>query len=161
MGEAISHDAETRSRVRATTVGMVFQSFHLDPVLTAVENTALAWHLGMVRVSAREARQRAGELLDLVGLGGIAHRKVASMSGGERQRVAIARALFGRPPLFLADEPTGNLDEDSAEAVAAIIWSLPRVLGTAVVVVTHDAIVGAGAQRMLRMDRGRIEEESP
>jgi ABC-type lipoprotein export system ATPase subunit len=145
------------TRVRASVVGMVFQSFHLDPHLTAVENCMMAWYLGGVgrRVAARA---RAAELVDLVGIGHLAGRRVADMSGGERQRVAIARALYTAPQVLIADEPTGNLDEDTSEVVRTLLYGLPAAMGTTVVVVTHDRAVAAGADRVLTLARGRLLE---
>lgn len=142
---------------RARNVAMVFQSFHLEPHLTAVENTMLAWFAGMGRLTRRAAAARASEVVDLVGLGHMANRRVADMSGGERQRVAIARALFREPRLLVADEPTGNLDETTAGAITALLWGLPSLTGAAVVVVTHDGHVASGADRIVHLSRGQIE----
>jgi len=136
---------------------MVFQSFHLETHLTATENTMLSWYTAGLGGGRRAARARATGLLDAVGLGALANRLIAEMSGGERQRVAIARALFTQPRLLIADEPTGNLDEQTAGIIADLLWSLPVLTGAAVVVVTHDAQVAGGADRTVRLANGHVE----
>jgi predicted ABC-type transport system involved in lysophospholipase L1 biosynthesis ATPase subunit len=156
-GVPVHSDEGARRRARAGTVGMVFQSFHLETHLTATENTMLGWYTAGLGGARRSARARATGLLDVVGLGALANRLVAEMSGGERQRVAIARALFAQPQLLIADEPTGNLDEQTAGVIADILWSLPGPTGAAVVVVTHDLQVAAGADRTVRLANGHIE----
>lgn len=137
-------------------VAMVYQSFHLEPHLTAAENAMLPWYCGRRETSVRGARRRAGEVIDLVGLHDMADRRVSQMSGGERQRVAVARALFARPRLLIADEPTGNLDEETAAEIAGLLWDLPRQTGAAVLVVTHDATVAKGASDVIVLERGRV-----
>lgn len=141
---------------RYQRVGMVFQSFHLEPHLTAEENCMLAWFCGPSTMKMTAARALARELLNDLGVAQLAERKTGSMSGGERQRVAIARALFGNPALLIADEPTGNLDEDNAGLVRDLLFALPSQRGTAVVVVTHDNTVAAGAQRNITLSKGRV-----
>ncbi len=142
---------------RARTVGFVFQLHNLLPTLTAQENVEVPM-LGQP-ISARERRQRARELLDMVGLGHRVHHLPGQLSGGERQRVAIARALANRPPLILADEPTGSLDTQAGEEVMALLRSLNREQGVTVVVVTHDPRVARSAQRILTMQDGRIVDD--
>lgn len=142
---------------RARTVGMVFQSFHLEDHLTFVENCMLSWYCTSRSLSARKAMARAIELAELVGLPHLAHRRAAAMSGGERQRTAIARALFSQPRLLVADEPTGNLDEETAAMISDLLWSLPEATGAAVVVVTHDKQVTAGADTIMRLVKGQAK----
>jgi putative ABC transport system ATP-binding protein len=149
-------DAE-RSRLRLRDIGFVFQRFFLLPMLTAFENVELPQAEAGVARPAR--RRRAAELLEYVGLTSRAGHRPSELSGGEMQRVAIARALANRPRLLLADEPTGELDQNTGEQIAALLDRLHQD-GTAVVVVTHDAAVAARAGRLLRMRDGRIVEDS-
>ena len=146
-----------RAALRQAHVGMVFQSYHLDTKLTALENCLLPWLWTSRGGTSSQVHRRAEELLQLVGIGHLAGRKVYRMSGGERQRVAIARALFASPDIVIADEPTGNLDEENAETIATILYSLPKSTGCAVVVVTHDRHVAAGADRRIALTRGTVE----
>jgi ABC-type lipoprotein export system ATPase subunit len=140
---------------RRTTVGFVFQDFGLLGALTALENIELALAFASVR-GAHRAR-RARELLDAVGLSDRARHRPATLSGGESQRVAIARALANRPRLVLADEPTGNLDEESAALVLDLLTALPADHACTLVVVTHNPTVAARADRVLRLDAGRLQ----
>ncbi|MCB0997575.1 MAG: ABC transporter ATP-binding protein [Acidimicrobiales bacterium] len=148
-------DAE-RTRDRAATMGFVFQQFNLIPVLTAVENVELPLLLAGVR--SVEARGRAEETLDRVGLGHRTRHRPNELSGGEQQRVTIARALAGRPRLVWADEPTGALDSETADSVMGLLDQLHRD-GLTLMLVTHDPAVGARAQRLIRMRDGRIESD--
>jgi putative ABC transport system ATP-binding protein len=132
---------------RQATVGFVFQHFGLLDTLNALENVELAASLGGRR--ARQRRQRARELLAAVGLHHRAGHRPSQLSGGERQRVALARAMVGEPRLLLADEPTGNLDEDSAAGVVELLESLHRDAGCTLVVVTHDRRLAARAPLQL------------
>jgi putative ABC transport system ATP-binding protein len=137
---------------RARNVGIVFQFFQLMPSLTAAENVMLPMELaGSVPAAQRFASSMS--LLERVGLAARARHLPSALSGGEQQRVALARALANAPPLLLADEPTGNLDSASAEAVYALLAALARK-GTTVVIVTHDASLAAAAHRVLRLDDG-------
>lgn len=147
------------SRLRAAAVGTVFQSFHLDPAFTAETNVFLPWYF-TATTSRRSARSRARGLLEVLGIPELANRHPGQMSGGQRQRVAIARALFTQPPLLIADEPTGNLDEDTAALVADTLYSLPDTLGTAIVVVTHDTDIAARAERRISLVRGQITTDT-
>src|SRR5947207_4044116 len=140
--------------LRNRTIGFVFQSFHLLPRTTAVDNVALP--LVYAGVRAGERRRRAEELLDRVGLGHRLRHRPGQLSGGEQQRVAIARALVTDPSLPLADEPTGNLDSATGAEVLALLEELNRESGVAVVLVTHDHEVAARARRQIRMRDGRI-----
>jgi putative ABC transport system ATP-binding protein len=145
-------DAE-RTRNRASSMGFVFQQFNLIPVLTAVENVEIPLLLAGVR--EREARGRAAETLERVGLGHRVDHRPNELSGGEQQRVTIARALAGRPRVVWADEPTGALDSESAQEVMTLMGELHRE-GLTLMLVTHDPVVGAQAQRMIRMRDGAI-----
>ena len=140
---------------RRVIVGFVFQHFGLVDVLTARENVMLALSLSRVPMGAR--RVRADEALESVGLAHRAGHRPAQMSGGERQRVAIARALVNRPRLLLADEPTGNLDDDAAVRVLDLLERLRSERGCTLVVVTHNAAVAHRADRLLRLRDGVIE----
>jgi ABC-type lipoprotein export system ATPase subunit len=139
---------------RRTTVGFVFQDFGLLGPLTAAENIELALAFAAVRGAHRSRRAR--ELLGAVGLADRAGHRPAALSGGESQRVAIARALANRPSLVLADEPTGNLDDESATLVLDLLASLPAEHACTLVVVTHNPVVASRADRVLRLERGRL-----
>jgi ABC-type lipoprotein export system ATPase subunit len=148
-----------RALYRRFRVGFVFQSYYLVPSLTAEENVALA--LTFQGVFGREARRRAAEALERVGLGRRASHRPSQLSGGEQQRVAIARAIVHQPPLLLADEPTGNLDRATAASVAAVLNDIHRDLGTTVLIVTHDEeLASATAQRVVRLRDGRVIEKA-
>lgn len=150
--------AEATARVRSTSVGIVFQAFHLEPHLTAAENVMLPWFFGSSSRRRADAQRHAETLLEHLGIADLARRRPSAMSGGQRQRVAIARALFSEPSLFIADEPTGNLDEETANDVAQQILSLSAQTGTCVVVVTHDRSVAAMADFRIELARGRFVE---
>jgi putative ABC transport system ATP-binding protein len=137
---------------RQATVGFVFQHFGLLEALTAAENVELAGTLAGVR--QRERRRRASELLEAVGLAHRAGHRPLQLSGGERQRVAIARALANRPRLLLADEPTGNLDEDSATTVIELLEQLRAEHGCTLLVVTHNRALAARAPLRIALDQG-------
>ena len=142
-----------RSRIRLTRIGFVFQRFFLLPMLTAWENVELPQ--AEAGVPKAERRSRTRELLDYVGLTGRIDHRPSQLSGGEMQRVAIARALANRPPLLLADEPTGELDETTGEQIADL-FDRVHADGTAIVVVTHNPVVAARAQRRLTMKSGSV-----
>jgi putative ABC transport system ATP-binding protein len=146
-----------RSRLRLREIGFVFQRFFLLPMLTAWENVELPQ--AEAGAGRAERRQRTGELLEYVGLAHRTGHRPSELSGGEMQRVAIARALANRPRLLLADEPTGELDQQTGEQIVSLLDRL-HADGTAVVVVTHDPAVAGRAHRLLRMRDGRIVEES-
>ncbi|MGH2728977.1 MAG: ABC transporter ATP-binding protein [Actinomycetota bacterium] len=147
------NDAD-RSRYRARKMGFIFQSFNLIPVFTAVENVELPLLLG--GASPAEARKRAEETLERVGLGPRRNHRPNELSGGEQQRTTIARALAGNPAMVWADEPTGNLDTETAGAVMGLLSELNRD-GLTLVLVTHDPAIGATAGRLIRMRDGAIE----
>ncbi|MFM7069547.1 MAG: ABC transporter ATP-binding protein [Actinomycetes bacterium] len=142
-------------RFRRTEVGLVFQMHHLLPHLDALANVGVA--MFGTHVPRRDQRRRAAELLALVGLPGLGHRRPPELSGGERQRVAIARSLANRPSLLLADEPTGSLDEASTTAVVDLLEHVRTAEQVTVVTVTHDPLLLDAADRVVRMQRGRVE----
>ena len=143
------------SHYRARHVGMIFQLHNLLPSLTASENVQIPlFELGL---RPRERRERAGELLALVGLEGREGNRPPELSGGERQRVAIARALANDPAVLLADEPTGSLDSEAGARILELLERLRRDRGLTVVLVTHDADVAARADRIVRMLDGRVD----
>ncbi|MGP1272413.1 MAG: ABC transporter ATP-binding protein [Phycisphaerales bacterium] len=146
---------------RRTQVGFVFQFYHLLPELTVLENTALGAMIGVGRLAyirrRREVLDHAAHLLEGVGLAHRLRHRPASLSGGERQRVAVARALMNGPPVLLADEPTGNLDQKTGEGVLDVLETL-RSTGQSTVMVTHDLRVAQRADRVVRMDDGRLGE---
>jgi putative ABC transport system ATP-binding protein len=146
-----------RTRDRAEHMGFIFQAFNLIPVFTAAENVELPLLLAGVGVS--ESRRRSEETLERVGLGHRKGHRPNELSGGEQQRVTIARALAGRPALVWADEPTGNLDTETASAVMDLLVELNRD-GLTLVLVTHDAAIGERAARLVRMRDGAIQSQS-
>ena len=141
------------ARVRNDKIGIVFQSFHLIPTLTARENVEVPLY---VNARAGRARQLAEEMLTLVGLHDRMNHRPHQLSGGEQQRVAIARALINRPSILLADEPTGNLDTRTGDAVLELIGNLRRELGLTVVMVTHDPLIARAADREVHLLDGRL-----
>jgi putative ABC transport system ATP-binding protein len=150
-------DDRARTRLRLTGVGFLFQRFFLLPMLSAHENVLLPMLEARVPRTEREARAR--ELLDYVGLAGRASHRPAQLSGGELQRVAIARALANRPRLLLADEPTGELDETTGEAIAALLSRL-HADGLTIVLVTHNPALAARARRTLHLRDGHVVAET-
>ncbi|PHM74272.1 ABC transporter ATP-binding protein [Xenorhabdus kozodoii] len=149
-------DADLRARMRNKEIGFVFQSFHLLAGMTATENVALP--LLYRGISASQAYNIAKEKLHLVGLSHRAAHYPADLSGGQRQRVALARALAGEPSLLLADEPTGNLDRQTAEDILLLLSSLHTDKAMTLVVITHDARVANHMQRELRITDGQLHE---
>ncbi len=145
------------ARFRGRRIGIVFQSFHLIPTMTALENVAAPLELAGVR----DARERAKAELAEVGLAARLSHYPAQLSGGEQQRVALARALAPRPSLLIADEPTGNLDETMGRAIIDLIFDLPARLGATLALVTHDSALASRCDRVIRMRSGRIEETPP
>jgi putative ABC transport system ATP-binding protein len=148
-----------RTKMRASEMGFVFQSFNLVPTLTALENVALASEYA--GVPGRFARDRARDALSSVGLADRAGPRPMELSGGEQQRVAIARSLVNAPKLLLGDEPTGNLDSKRSGEVLAMLRQLNRDRGQTIILVTHDAEVGAACDRIIRMRDGLIVGDEP
>ncbi len=151
-----------RDELRNRIFGFIFQSYHLLPELTALENvlTPLMIRYGVIAYKLRRKRlvHQARLLLDRVGLGHRCNHKPSELSGGEIQRAAIARALAGQPSILLADEPTGNLDAATGQAVLDLLRDLNREEGLTMIMVTHDAQVAAQADRVVRLTEGRIVE---
>jgi len=146
-------DEDRLARFRGARIGIVFQSFHLIPTMTALENVAIPLELR----GASDAFGRAGEELAAVGLADRAAHYPAQLSGGEQQRVALARAIAGNPAILVADEPTGNLDDATGNAIIDLIFDLKRARGTTLILVTHDAALALRCDRGVRMRSGRIE----
>ncbi len=151
---------DERAGFRARNVGFVFQTFHLLPTLTALENVLVPLELLGGR-PPRELRDRAAQLLDRVGLAGRLDHYPAQLSGGEQQRVALARAFANRPRILFADEPTGNLDQETGARVIELMEALNREAQTTVVLVTHDLELAARARRVVRLADGRIVSDTP
>jgi putative ABC transport system ATP-binding protein len=147
-------DEAARTAFRRRHLGLVFQNWNLVPSLSALDNLRLPLELVGVRGAA--ARERAQALLERLGLGELGHRFADEMSGGQQQRVAVARALVHAPSVLLADEPTGSLDAESAVAVMRLLVGACREAGASLVLVTHAAEVMGQADRLLRMDAGRL-----
>ena len=153
-----SMDEEARAALRAQHVGFVLQSFMLIPTLNALENVELP---ALLRgENSRESRTQARALLEQLGLGKRLDHLPAQLSGGEQQRVALARAFNGRPGLLFADEPTGNLDRQTGDNIADLLFSLNREYGTTLILVTHDAQLAARCDRRLRLVNGQLQEEA-
>jgi putative ABC transport system ATP-binding protein len=155
--DLFSRDEDARAALRAAKIGFVFQSFQLLPHLTALENVLLPMELSGHVPDGRNATDAARELLGRVGLGERLSHYPKYLSGGEQQRVALARAFVGRPPILLADEPTGSLDARTGEAVIELMFELNRERGSTLVLVTHDPGVAARCGRRIELAAGRIK----
>jgi putative ABC transport system ATP-binding protein len=150
-------DEDELARFRRDTIGFVFQSYHLIPTLTALENVAVPLELA----GERDALDRARTLLTEVGLRERAHHYPVQLSGGEQQRVAVARAACRQPRVLLADEPTGNLDSATGKQIIELLVALNRNLGSTLVLVTHDSALAAYADRVVTLRDGQIASDEP
>jgi putative ABC transport system ATP-binding protein len=156
-GETLNElDEDDLARFRGRNVGIVFQSFHLIPTMTALENVAIPLELA----GAADAQDRARDELVSVGLGARLNHYPTQLSGGEQQRVAVARALAPNPAILVADEPTGNLDEDTGQQIIELLFAGRRKYGTTLVLVTHDTSLAARCGRTVRLRSGHIEPAS-
>jgi putative ABC transport system ATP-binding protein len=159
-GEDIAGFSRKRlTKWRAENVGYIFQLYHLIPVLTAFENVELP--LLITSMSRAERKKKVTAALDVVGLSDRSDHTPAELSGGQEQRVAIARALIANPALLVADEPTGDLDRESATHILGLLRSLVREHGKTIVMVTHDARAAAVADRTLHLEKGKLLTEDP
>ncbi len=148
---------DERAQLRNEQVGFIFQNFQLLPTLTALENVSVPLELQ----GAKDAASRAKELLGKVGLGDRIHHYPSQLSGGEQQRVALARAFSNRPSILFADEPTGNLDEETGEKVIQLLFDLNNDAGTTLVIISHDLDLAARTQQILRLKGGQILTNEP
>lgn len=146
------------ARFRRRTLGIVFQSFHLIPSLTAHDNVGLALEIAAPQLSLSQVREQAAAALAAVGLQDRLNHRPSALSGGEQQRVGLARAMVANPPLLLADEPTGNLDQETGAIVVDLMFNLARQHRTAVVLITHDPLLAARADRVFTMMAGELTE---
>jgi putative ABC transport system ATP-binding protein len=147
-----------RTTYRASNMGFVFQFYNLLPVLSAVENVEMPLLLNGQRANAKEARRKALDALAAVGLADQASQLPGELSGGQRQRVTIARALVNNPAIVWADEPTGDLDSETAQDILDLMRTLNRENGQTFVIVTHDPHIGAQADRIINMRDGLCED---
>ena len=146
---------------RREALGILFQNFHLIPSLTALENVALTLEIAEPALPWAAVRERAAAALTDVGLGERLEHLPSALSGGEQQRVGLARAMVGNPKLLLADEPTGNLDQETGAHVIELMFKLARERGTAILLITHDPGLARKADRQLRMNEGHLSEQVP
>ena len=146
---------DERARLRGESVGFVFQNFQLLPTLTALENVMVPMELR----GQNDSRSAAAELLGKVGLGERLHHYPTQLSGGEQQRVALARAFMNRPKILFADEPTGNLDNETSDHIVELLFELNAQAGTALVLVTHNSDLAEKAGRVIRLRGGRLIED--
>lgn len=152
-------DEEQRAKIRLQHIGFVFQSFQLLPHLTALDNVLLPLRL-RADYQAKTAKAKATEMLERVGLVRQIQQKPKVLSGGEQQRVAIARALVTEPQVVFADEPTGNLDGETAKEIEGLLFQINRDLGTTLVLVTHDIKLAEQCQRQIHLENGELFEKS-
>jgi putative ABC transport system ATP-binding protein len=147
-------DEDGRARIRAQSIGFVFQSFHLLPSLTALENTSLPLELADIDPAEQQAKQK----LEEVGLAERIHHYPNQLSGGEQQRVAIARAFSGNPKILFADEPTGNLDQKTAQNIIELLFKMNKENGTTLIMVTHDNNIADRCDRQVVIAGGQLTE---
>jgi putative ABC transport system ATP-binding protein len=152
--ENLSEDE--RAAVRNASVGFIFQSFNLLPTLTALENVMVPLEL----LGKKNVKPIAVDLLQKVGLGDRMHHYASQLSGGEQQRVSIARAFANQPKILFADEPTGNLDQETGETIEALIFNLNKELGTTLVLVTHDHELAKRTDRILQLKGGKLIKDT-
>lgn len=158
-GRDIAHLSRTElTKWRSVHVGYIFQLYHLVPILSAYENIELPLLLGKLSKARRKEKILAA--LDLVGLGDRADHRPSELSGGQEQRVAIARAIVHDPDLLVADEPTGDLDRESADSIVTLLNTLATEHAKTIVMVTHDPKASAAAHRTMQLEKGRLVEES-
>ncbi|OCH43112.1 ABC transporter ATP-binding protein [Aliivibrio fischeri] len=156
LGKSLSQmDDEARAQIRSESIGFVFQSFLLIPSLTALENVTLP----AILRGEGEGIKKAKQLLDSVGLSGRETHLPSQLSGGEQQRVALARAFMTQPKILFADEPTGNLDQHTAEHIIELLFEMNQKHGTTLVLITHDPKLAEKCGRTLTIDAGQIREE--
>ncbi len=155
--EVTSRSKKELVNIRREKIGFVFQDFNLIPVLTAYENVSLV--LALLGLSDREVKKRTMELLKVVGLEGMEHRRPAKLSGGQQQRVAVARALIKEPLIVLADEPTANLDSATGESILKLMKEMNNTRGTTFIFSTHDQMVMDYADRLCRLHDGLVESD--
>jgi putative ABC transport system ATP-binding protein len=160
-GTDISNMSEDQLAIfRRKTLGILFQNFHLIPSMTALENVALTLEIAEAGRPWKEIRDRAEAALAEVGLAQRTTHLPSQLSGGEQQRVGLARALISQPRLMLADEPTGNLDQETGEHVIEMMFDLARNRGTSILLITHDPDLAHRADRLLHMNQGRLTTEA-
>ncbi len=154
-------DEDQLAVFRRNALGILFQNFHLVPSLTALENVALTLEIADPSAPWSKVRDSAAAALADVGLAARLTHLPSALSGGEQQRVGLARAMVGNPKLLLADEPTGNLDQETGAHVIELMFNLARQRGTAILLITHDASLARRADRQLRMNEGQLSEQVP
>lgn len=153
--ELTDMNEQARALLRRTSLGLLFQNAHLIPTLTALENVELT--LRLLKISARERRRLALDVLERVGLKDRSYHRGLELSGGEQQRVALARALVHRPRLIVADEPTGNLDSSTGQRMIALLREMVQQSGSSLLIATHDSVVVNAADRVLYIEDGSID----
>ena len=149
-------DEDERASLRSKSVGFIFQNFQLVPTLTALENVTIPMEL----LGIGSVRNRAKELLERVGLKDRTHHYPAELSGGEQQRVSLARAFAGTPTILFADEPTGNLDDETGNQVEALLFELNKEHSTTLIIVTHDLELAQKTNRIIRLKGGHVIADS-
>jgi len=159
-GKEVSRlSGDGRALLRSHKIGFVFQNFNLLARTSALDNVTMPFSYTLEHYSDKEAKERGAELLERFGLGGRLDHEPSRLSGGEQQRVAIARALINKPPILLADEPTGNLDSHTGEEVLRLIGQLNEEEGITIVMVTHDVNIAHHARRIIRLSDGVISND--